>query len=184
VTTGHAQVERVAANVIDAAARGAIDGLRLAAYVGAMLVAFVALVAMLNDAVATLGGWVGRPDLTLQTLLGLPFVPLVWLMGVPWSDAVQLGGVMGVKTVLNEFIGYQELRELMDAGAVSRRSAVITSYALCGFANFGSLAILLGGVGSLAPARRGDLARLGLRSILGGTLATLMTGCVAGLLLP
>jgi CNT family concentrative nucleoside transporter len=184
VTTGHAQVERVAANVIDAAARGAIDGLRLAAYVGAMLVAFVALVAMLNDAVATAGGWVGRPGLTLQTLLGLPFVPLVWLMGVPWADAVQLGGVMGVKTVLNEFIGYQELRGLMDAGAVAHRSAVITSYALCGFANFGSLAILLGGVGSLAPDRRGDLARLGMRSILAGTLATLMTGCVAGLLLP
>jgi CNT family concentrative nucleoside transporter len=182
--TGHAQVERPASNVIDAAARGAVDGMRLAATVGALLIVFVALVAMLNDAVAGVGGWLGRPDLTLQMLLGLPFVPLVWLMGVPWHDATQLGGVMGIKTVLNEFLAYQELRELMNAGAVEPRSAVILSYAACGFANFGSLAILLGGVGAMAPSRRSDLAELGLRSILAGTLATLMTGCVAGLLLP
>ena len=105
-------------------------------------------------------------------------------MGVPWSDAVSLGGVMGIKTVLNEFLAYQELRGLMDAGSVGARSAVIVSYAACGFANFGSLAILLGGVGTMAPSRRGDLASLGLRSILAGTLATMMTGCMAGLLLP
>jgi CNT family concentrative nucleoside transporter len=183
-SSGHAHVERVAVNVIDAAARGAMDGLRLAAYVGALLVAFVALVAMLNGAVSEVGGWLGHPELSLQTLIGLPFVPLVWLMGVPWQDALQLGGVMGVKTVLNEFIAYQDLRGLIDVGAVAPRSAVITSYALCGFANFGSVAILLGGVGSIAPSRHGDLARLGLRSIVSGTLATLMTGCVAGLLLP
>jgi len=183
-TRGHASVPRASVNVIDAAARGAVDGMRLAATVGAMLVAFVALVAMLNDAVAGLGGWIGFPGLTLQTLLGLPFVPLTWLMGVPWDDALRLGGVMGIKTVLNEFLAYQELRVLMDAGAVAPRSAVIVSYAACGFANFGSLAILLGGVGAMAPSRRPDLARLGLRSILAGTLATLMTGCIAGLLLP
>jgi len=105
-------------------------------------------------------------------------------MGVPWEDATRMGGLLGVKTVLNEFLAYEDLRALMDAGAVAPRSAVILSYALCGFANFGSLAILLGGVGSIAPERRPDLARLGLRSILAGTLATLMTGCVAGLLLP
>ena len=184
VETGHAVVPRESVNVIDAAARGAVDGMRLAATVGAMLVAFVALVAMLNDATATLGGWFGNPELTLQQVLGFPFAPLVWLMGVPWSDAVSLGGVMGIKTVLNEFLAYQELRGLMDAGSVSARSAVIVSYAACGFANFGSLAILLGGVGTMAPSRRGDLASLGLRSILAGTLATMMTGCMAGLLLP
>ncbi|MBW2235216.1 MAG: NupC/NupG family nucleoside CNT transporter [Deltaproteobacteria bacterium] len=182
--TGHAVVPRESVNVIDAAARGAVDGMRLAATVGAMLVAFVAMVAMLNDATATLGGWFGNPELTLQQVLGFPFAPLVWLMGVPWSDAVSLGGVMGIKTVLNEFLAYQELRGLMDAGSVGARSAVIVSYAACGFANFGSLAILLGGVGAMAPSRRGDLASLGLRSILAGTLATMMTGCMAGLLLP
>ena len=181
---GHASVETASVNVIDAAARGAVDGMRLAATVGAMLVAFVALVAMLNDAIAGLGGWIGFPELTLQTLLGLPFVPLVWLMGVPWDDSLRLGGVMGIKTVLNEFVAYQDLRVLMEARAIAPRSAVIASYALCGFANFGSLAILLGGVGAMAPSRRPDLARLGLRSILSGTLATLMTGCIAGLLLP
>ncbi len=184
LATGHAQVERPAANVIDAAARGAVDGMRLAATVGALLIVFVAIVAMLNDAVAGLGGWLGRSDLTLQMLLGLPFVPLVWLMGVPWTDAMQLGGVMGIKTVLNEFLAFQELRVLMNTGSVEPRSVVILSYAACGFANFGSLAILLGGVGAIAPSRRADLAQLGLRSILAGTLATLMTGCVAGLLLP
>jgi CNT family concentrative nucleoside transporter len=183
-SVGHAGVERTTVNVIDAAARGALDGMRIAAYVGAMLIAFVALVAMLNDWFSIVGGWVGLEGLTIQRVLGLPFVPLAWLMGVPWEDATQLGPVLGVKTVLNEFLAYQELRQLMDAGAVAPRSAVIASYALCGFANFGSLAILLGGVGSIAPERRPDLARLGLRSILAGTLATLMTGCVAGLLLP
>lgn len=184
LSAGHADVERPAANVIDAAARGAVDGMRLAATVGALLIVFVAIVAMLNDAVAGLGGWLGRPELTLQVLLGLPFVPLVWLMGVPWPDATQLGGVMGIKTVLNEFLAFQELRSLMDTGSIDPRSAVIVSYAACGFANFGSLAILLGGVGAIAPTRRADLAQLGLRSILAGTLATLMTGCIAGLLLP
>lgn len=184
LSAGHTQVERPAANVIDAAARGAVDGMRLAATVGALLIVFVAIIAMLNDAVSVLGGWLGRPDLTLQLLLGLPFVPLVWLMGVPWQDAMQLGGVMGIKTVLNEFLAFQELRILMNTGSIEPRSAVILSYAACGFANFGSLAILLGGVGAIAPSRRADLAQLGMRSILAGTLATLMTGCIAGLLLP
>jgi CNT family concentrative nucleoside transporter len=184
LSAGHAQVERQTANVIDAAARGAVDGMRLAATVGALLIVFVAIIAMLNDAVSGLGGLLGRPDLTLQMLLGLPFVPLVWLMGVPWQDAMQLGGVMGIKTVLNEFLAFQELRTLMNTGSIEPRSAVILSYAACGFANFGSLAILLGGVGAIAPSRRADLAELGLRSILAGTLATLMTGCIAGLLLP
>jgi CNT family concentrative nucleoside transporter len=180
---GHAAVERTAVNLFDAAAEGAIGGLRIAAYVGALLVAFVALIAMANDACAWLGSWFGAPDLTLQGLLGLALAPLALAMGVTGSEAVQVGGLLGIKTVLNEFIAYQQLGELMRAGALSPRSAVIASYALCGFANFGSLAILLGGLTGLAPARRADVARLGLRSIVSGSLGSFMTACVAGLLI-
>jgi CNT family concentrative nucleoside transporter len=177
-----ARVERTAVNLVDAAAQGAIAGLRLAGYVGALLLAFVALVAMVNDGLATLGGVVGLPDLTLQWLLGVLFAPLAWVMGVPWQDATTVGSLLGVKTVLNEFLAYQELSQLIEAGALAPRSALIASYALCGFANLGSLAILFGGLGGLAPSRRGDIARFGLRSIVSGTLASFMTACVAGML--
>ena len=176
-------VERTSVNLIDAASQGALAALRLAAYVGALLIAFVALIAMLNSLVGWVGGLLGFPDLTLQWILGVLFAPFALLMGIPWSEAVQVGSLLGVKTVLNEFLAFRDLGALIEAGALSRRSIVIASYALCGFANFGSLAILLGGVGGMAPSRRGDLARLGLRSILAGTLATMMTGCVAGILL-
>ena len=180
---GHAVVERTTVNVFDAAADGAIGGLRLAAYVGALLVAFVALIAMANDACAWIGSWFGAEQLTLQDLLGFALAPLAFAMGVPWQDAAQVGALLGVKTILNEFIAYQQLGVLVRAGEIAPRSAVIASYALCGFANFGSLAILLGGLAGLAPTRRADVARLGLRSILAGSLATFMTACVAGLLL-
>jgi CNT family concentrative nucleoside transporter len=180
---GHATVERSSVNVIDAASQGALAALRLAAYVGALLIAFVALIAMLNGLVGWIGGLIGFPELTLQWILGIVFAPFALLMGIPWSEAVQVGSLLGVKTVLNEFLAFRDLGVLVEAGALSSRSTVIASYALCGFANFGSLAILLGGVGGMAPSRRGDLARLGLRSILSGTLATMMTGCVAGILL-
>ncbi len=180
---GHAAVERSSVNLIDAASRGALDGAQLAAMIGALLIAFVALVHLLNDGLGAVGAFVGKPELTLEWLLGLPFVPLTLLMGVPLDDALRIAPVLGVKTAFNEFLAYQELAELLREGAVAQRSAVIASYALCGFANFGSLAILLGGLGGMAPGRRPDIARLGLRSILSGTLATLMTGCVAGLLL-
>jgi len=180
---GHAVVERTTVNVFDAAAEGAVGGMRLAAYVGALLVAFVALIAMANDACAWLGSWFGAEHLTLQDLLGFLLAPLAFTMGVAWQDAAQVGGLLGIKTVLNEFIAYQQLGVLMREGALSPRSAVIASYALCGFANFGSLAILLGGLTGLAPTRRADVARLGLRSILAGSLATFMTACVAGLIL-
>ena len=179
----HAAVEDAAVNVIDAAAQGAIAGLRLAAYVGALLVAFVAMVAMLNDALAWTGALVGLPDLTMQRVLGWLLAPLAWLMGVPWQDAAQVGALLGVKTVLNEFLAYQELGRLIHAGALTERSARIASYALCGFANFGSLAILLGGIGGIAPSRRPEVARLGLLSILSGSLASFMTACVAGIYL-
>lgn len=180
---GHADVERNSVNVIDAAAEGAIAGLRLAGYVGALLIAFVAMIALVNDVIGSVGGWLGAPDLTLQALFGIVMAPVAWLMGVPWEDASQVGSLLGVKTVLNEFLAYQELAKLTEAGLLNARSAMIASYALCGFANFGSLAILLGGIGSLAPSRRSEIARLGLRSILSGSLATFMTACVAGLLL-
>ena len=179
----HAAVERTAVNVIDAAAQGALAGLRLAAYVGALLIAFIALIALVNDAVGALGTAIGVPGLTMQRLLGWALAPLAWLMGVPWPDAVEVGGLLGVKTVLNEFIAYQALSESLKAGALSPRAAVIASYALCGFANFGSLAILMGGLAGIAPSRSGEVAQLGMRSILSGSLATFMTACVAGILL-
>jgi len=178
-----ALVPRTTVNVIDAAAEGGLAGLRLAAYVGALLVAFVALVALVNDGVGWLGQLGGMPDLTLQTLLGWLLAPLAFLMGIPWSEAPKVGALLGVKTVLNEFIAYRELGELVRSEALSPRSAVIASYALCGFANFGSLAIMLGGLGGMAPSRRGEIASMGLRAILSGTLATLMAGCWAGIFL-
>jgi CNT family concentrative nucleoside transporter len=182
-TSERVELERPAANVIDAASLGAIAGLRLAGYVGAMLIAFVALIAVANDALAGVGGWIGIEGLSFQRLLGWAFAPLALVIGVAPSDATAVGSLLGVKTVLNEFIAYQELAKLVAEGALAPRSAVLASYALCGFANFGSLAILLGGLGGMAPSRRGDIAALGLRAILSGTLATLMAGAWAGVLL-
>ena len=182
-STGHPPPLVASVNLIDAAAQGAIAGLRLAAYVGALLVAFVALVAMANDLLGFAGALVGIEALTLQRLLGWLLAPLAWLMGVAWEDAVRVGSLLGVKTVLNEFLAYQELAEMIRADAIAPRSAVIASYALCGFANFGSLAILLGGIGGMAPARRPEVARFGLLSILSGSLASFMTACVAGIFL-
>jgi CNT family concentrative nucleoside transporter len=185
-TLGHggALVPRTTVNLIDAAAEGGLAGLRLAAFIGGLLVAFVALVALANDALGWLGGLAGAPGLTLQGVFGALFSPLAWLMGVPWDEARTVGGLLGTKTVLNEFLAYRELGVLVEQHAISPRSAVIASYALCGFANFGSIAILIGGVGGMAPSRRPDLARLGLRAILAGTLATCMAGCFASVLLP
>jgi CNT family concentrative nucleoside transporter len=180
---GRAVIEVESVNVVDAAATGALNGLRLAAYVGTMLVAFVALIAFSNDVITVVGDWLGFPDLTLQRILGFLLAPLAWLMGVPWQDAPTVGALLGMKTILNEFIAYQELGAAIAAGTISPRAARIASYALCGFANFGSLAILLGGIGGIAPGRRAEVAELGLRCIVGGTLATMMTGCVAGMLL-
>jgi CNT family concentrative nucleoside transporter len=178
-----AHAERRTVNVIDAAAEGALTALRLAANVGALLLAFVALVAMLNAGIGWLGELFGFAGLTFEGILGWLFAPVAWLLGIPWSEATEIGSLLGIKTVLNEFLAYEALSELMKTGAVSDRSAVIAAYALCGFANLGSIAILLGGVGGLVPSRRSELAQLGLRSVLAGTLATLMTGAVVGTLL-
>ena len=175
------EVPRETANAIDAAARGALDGLHLALNVGALLIAFVALVYLLDSLLGFGGGLVGYPELTFGGLLGLVLAPVAWLLGVPWADAPAVGQMLGVKTVLNEFIAYQQLADLRDT--LSPRSIVIASYALCGFANFGSLAVLLGGLGGIAPSRRPDIARDGLRAILAGSLATFGTGAIAGLVL-
>jgi CNT family concentrative nucleoside transporter len=180
---GQAELPDTAVNLIDAAAQGALAGLRLAGYVGALLVAFVALIALVNGLLGALGGALGLPGLTLERVLGVLMAPAAWLLGVPWADAGAVGSLVGVKTVLNEFFAYQGLAEHVRAGTIAPRSAVIASYALCGFANFGSLAILLGGLGGLAPGRRGEVAQLGLRCIVSGTLASFSTACVAGMLL-
>ena len=182
-TLGGARIslERERVNAIDAAASGATDGLKLALNIGAMLIAFVALIYMLNDAIGALGGLVGFPNLTFEALLGFALAPLAWLMGVPWKDALSVGEMLGIKTVLNEFLAYQMLADAR--ASLEPRSIVIASYALCGFANFGSLAILLGGLGGIAPSRRPDIARDGIRAIYAGTLATFITGAIAGLLL-
>ncbi len=169
-----------ASNVIDAAASGAISGLRLAAYVGALLIAFYALIELSNDVLGGIGSWFGAADLTLQGVLGVLMMPFALLMGIAPEDARTVGSLLGVKTILNEFIAYQQLGEITTAGGLQPRSVVIASYALCGFANFGSLAILLGGIEGIAPERRHECARLGLRSIVSGTLATFMTACVVG----
>ncbi len=174
-------VPRDTVNAIDAAARGALDGMKLALNVGALLIAFVALIYLLDATLGFAGGLVGLPDLTLGTLLGLLLAPVAWLLGVPWADAPAVGEMLGVKTVLNEFIAYQLLAD--SASELSPRAIVIASYAICGFANFGSLAILLGGLGGIAPSRRPDIARDGLRAILAGSLATFGTGAIAGLVL-
>ena len=182
-TMGGAQArpERESVNVIDAAAKGALDGMHLALNVGALLIAFVALIYLLDGIFGAAGSLVGVADLSFGRVLGLALAPLAWLLGVPWPDAPAVGEMLGVKTVLNEFIAYQQLADMRSS--LSPRAVVIASYAICGFANFGSLAILLGGLGGIAPARRPDIARDGLRAILAGSLATFGTGAIAGLVL-
>ena len=181
-TLGGAAVaaERETTNVIDAAAHGASEGLRLALNVGAMLIAFVALVYLVNDALGWVGGLIGVPELSFEQLLGWLLAPLALLLGAPWEEAPRLGELLGIKIVLNEFLAYQRLSLL--TSELSPRTAVIASYALCGFANFGSLAILLGGLGGIAPSRRGDIAADGLRAILAGAAASFTTAAVAGVL--
>jgi len=173
------EVPRVDENIVDAAARGASEGLQLALNVAAMLIAFVALVAMVDHVAGWVGALFGIQDLTLGRILGFVLAPLAYLMGVPWHDAPYVGSLLGTKTVLNEFLAYQSLAA--HAAQLDARTVRITSFALCGFANFGSLAIVLGGLGSMVPERRADLARLGPRAIISGSLATFMAGTIAGL---
>ncbi len=163
-------------NIMEALSNGATNGMKLAANVAAMLVAFVAIIAMINAILGLL-------DLSLQQILGWIFSPLAWVMGVPWNEAGIIGSLMGEKLVLTELIAYGDLAELMVANSISDRSAIIASYALCGFANFASVGIQLGGIGGIAPERRKDLAKLGLKAMFGGALASWLTATIAGLLI-
>jgi len=187
LTRGKVQlhVEKTATNVIEAAANGASDGVRLALNVGGMLLAFIALIAMIDYPL----GWIGQitgieaaagAPMSLSMILGYLLSPLAWVIGVPWQDAVTVGSLIGEKAVTNEFVAYAHLNEIQET--LSPKALLISTYALCGFANFSSIAIQIGGIGGLAPDRRSDLARLGLRAVLGGTLATMMTATIAGVL--
>jgi CNT family concentrative nucleoside transporter len=168
------EVEKTDVNIIDAAGRGTAEGLHLALNVGAMLISFLALVAMLNAGLGLVG-------LSMQQILGWGFAPLAWSMGVPWQDATTVGNLLGTRMVLNEFVAYSQLGPLKDV--LDPRSFTIATFALCGFANFSSIGIQIGGIGALAPNRRHDLARLGIRAMVAGTLANFVTATIAGFLL-
>ncbi len=178
-----ARVEKTSVNGIDALCQGAAEGVKLALNVMAMLIAFVAAVALLNYLLAVVWGWFGGNETKpLQLILGWLQAPFAWLMGVPAGESLRAGSVLGERIVLNEFVGYFSLAQ--QSAELSPRSTVILTYALCGFANFSSIAIQIGGIGSLAEARRHDLARLGLRAMVAGLLACYTTACIAGLLTP
>jgi concentrative nucleoside transporter, CNT family len=187
-------------NVIDAATRGTTDGLKLAVNVGAMLLAFIALIAcvdwilggmdhlidgrLLAGQMTASGEYAGFFPGSLKTFFGTLLAPLAFLMGVPWQDAMQVGNLLGIKLAVNEFVGYSTLADLVKAGALTERGQVVATYALCGFANFSSIGIQIGGIAALAPSRRSVLARLGLKAMIGGAIASWLTACVAGLLMP
>ena len=177
------ELEQDHSNVIDAAAGGAADGMRLALNVGAMLIAFLALIALFNGLLGWGLGLIGIEGVTLEMVLGYAFAPVAWLIGVPMSDAAQIGSLFGVKMVANEFVAFQMLADGLAVGStLSPKSVIIATYALTGFANFSSIAIQIGGIGGIAPSRRQDLSTLGLRAMLGGTTATWMTATLAGVL--
>ena len=179
-TAGELTPPQTASSSVDAVTQGTLAGIELFLNIIALLIVFVALVSLINAILGLLPAWQGQP-LTLQRLLGGLMAPVVWLIGITWSEAITAGGLMGTKTVLNELIAYLDLARL-PAAALSPRSRLIMTYALCGFANLGSLGILIGGLGAMAPERRNAIVALGPKSILSGTLATLMSGAVVGML--
>jgi len=166
-------------NVIDAAADGAGEGVKFAISIAAMLIAFIALIGLVNGILGGIGGWIGYPELTLQMILGYLFSPIAFIVGVPWSEAQIAGSFLGQKLILNEFVAYLDF--LNYKSDLSEMTQVIVTFGLCGFANLSSIAILIGGVGSMAPSRRHDLAELGLKAVLAATLANLMSAAIAGL---
>lgn len=170
------------ANVIEAAAVGAAEGVQLAIIIGATLIAYISLIAMLNGIVGGVGGIFGFEGLTMQTIVGTIFSPIMFLIGIPWADAVTAGALFGDKVIVNEFIAYSSFIELGE-GAMSDRASTIITIALCGFANFSSIAIVLGGVGTLVPERRAELASFGLRAVLAASLANLISAAIVGLML-
>ncbi|HAT1514243.1 TPA: NupC/NupG family nucleoside CNT transporter [Morganella morganii] len=188
---GMAEEERPA-NIIDAAASGASSGMQLALNVGAMLLAFIALIALINGILAGIGGWLDYPQLSLELILGWIFSPIAFLIGVPWSEAMTAGSFIGQKVVVNEFVAYMNFGEYLKPDAqviaaglqpLSDHTKAIISFALCGFANLSSVAILLGGLGGMAPNRRKDVARLGMKAVMAGTLSNLMSATIAGFFL-
>ncbi|MCS2156809.1 NupC/NupG family nucleoside CNT transporter [Scandinavium sp. H11S7] len=179
-------------NVLDAAASGAASGMQLALNVGAMLLAFVALIALLNGILSGIGGWFDYPQLSMQLILGWVFAPLAWVIGVPWGEATVAGSFIGQKLIINEFVAYMNFGEYLKEDAlvaaaglqvISDHTKAIISFALCGFANLSSIAILIGGLGSMAPSRRHDIAQLGLKAVAAGTLSNLMSATIAGVFL-
>lgn len=186
-TLGNTRIEipRTSANAVDALAAGTTDGLKLALNVGAMLITFLAIVAMVNCGLNWIGTHVFHMPLSLQQIFGWVFAPLAWIMGVPAQDVTHVGSLLGQKLTLNEFVAYTNMSQQLaqDSTWLTERGRLIASYALCGFANFGSVGITIGGYSSLAPERRSDLSRIALRALIGGTLTTCMVACVAGVLL-
>ena len=177
------EVEKPGVNIIDAAARGAGDGLHLALNIGAMLIAFIGLIALVNGGLGALHGtrffgWL--PD-SMQGILGIIFAPIAWLLGVRWNDCAAVGNLLGTRLILNEFVAFVDLGKI--SATLDPKSFVIATYALCGFANLSSVAIQVGGIGALAPSRKSDVARLGMKAVAAGTMANFMSACIAGMLL-
>jgi CNT family concentrative nucleoside transporter len=170
------QIERPGVNLIDAAARGAGDGLLLALNVAAMLIAFIGLIALVNGLLGAV-----YPGLSMQSVLGRVFAPVAWLLGVPWGDSAAVGNLLGTRLILNEFVAFSDLGKIHQT--LDPHSKVIATYALCGFANLASIAMQVGGIGALAPTRKSDIARLGLKAMAAGTMANFMTAAIAGMLL-
>jgi concentrative nucleoside transporter, CNT family len=185
------KIEKAHNSFLEAAAGGASDGVRLAINIAGMLIAFIALIALLNAVLGVIGNVTGlnavlleyfQKPLSLELLFGLVFQFIAFIIGVPWKDALPVGSLMGIKLVVNEFVAYMKMADVISTGQLSTKSIVIATYALCGFANFSSIAIQIGGLSPLAENRRSDIARLGLKAVLGGTIATWMTASIAGLL--
>jgi CNT family concentrative nucleoside transporter len=174
-------IEKPGVNVIDAAARGAGDGLQLALNIGGMLIAFLALIAMVNGILGAIHSVASFVPQSLEQIFGYVFAPIAWMMGVSWKDAQAVGNLLGTRLVLNEFVAFLQLGPIKSQ--LDPKSFVIATYALCGFANFSSIAIQIGGIGALAPTRKSDLARMGLKAVAAGTMANFMSACIAGMLL-
>lgn len=171
------------ANALEAIASGAGAGMSMALSIGAMLIAFIALIALINGILGGIGEWFNQPDLSLGMILGWIFKPLAWVMGVPWNEAEVAGHMIGIKLTVNEFVGYSEFSAYLGATPpmeLADKTKAIITFALCGFANFGSIAVLIGGVGGMAPSRRSDIARLGIRAVIAGSLANLLSATIAG----
>ncbi len=193
VTAGKVKldVKPMSANAIDAAATGASEGMKLALNVAAMLIAFLGLLAFINGILNWVGVTIGLPQLSLEWLFSYLFAPIAWLMGVPWNDCLKVGVLLGKKTIINEFVAYLDLKQFIDNSQniaqgetpLSQRAIIISTYALCGFSNIGSIAIQIGGISGIAPERQPDVARLGIRAMIAGSIACFMTACIAGMLL-